>query len=69
MTRRSFPGPPNLTVLDSKLQPIAPGGNVNEPVVTWSTVPGARHYELQTARASGATTIYNTANTAWTPFA
>ncbi len=36
------PGPPNLTVLNSKLQPIAPGGNVNEPVVTWSTVPGAR---------------------------
>ena len=28
-------------------QPIAPGGNVNEPVVTWSTVPGARHYEVQ----------------------
>jgi len=61
------PGPPNLTVLNSKLQPIAPGGNVNEPVVTWSTVPGARHYEVQTA-CSGSTTIYSTANTAWTPF-
>ena len=36
--------------------------------MTWSTVPGARHYELQTACDSG-TTIYNTANTAWTPFA
>ena len=64
----AVPGPPNLTVLDSKLQPIAPGGNVNEPVVTWSTVPGARHYEVQTACTSG-TTIYTTANTAWTPFA
>jgi hypothetical protein len=64
----AVPGPPNLTVYDSKLQAIPPGGNVDEPVVTWSTVPGARHYELQTACDSG-TTIYNTANTAWTPFA
>ena len=63
----AVPGPPNLTVYDSKLQAIPPGGNVDEPVVTWSTVPGARHYELQTACDSG-TTIYNTANTAWTPF-
>ena len=63
----AVPGPPNLTVYDSTLQAIPPGGNVDEPVVTWSTVPGARHYELQTACDSG-TTIYNTANTAWTPF-
>ena len=33
---------------DSKLPPIAPDDNANEPVVTWSTVPGARHYDLQT---------------------
>jgi hypothetical protein len=64
----ALPGPPNLQVLDSKLQPVAFDGHVNEPVVTWDTVPGARMYEVQTACTSG-TTIYQTANTAWTPFA
>ena len=44
-------------------------GHVNEPVVTWSTVPGARELrgaaELQRARSRSTTT----ANTAWTPLA
>ena len=29
-------------------QPVADGAHVDEPVVTWDTVPGARDYEVQT---------------------
>ena len=65
----AVPGRRNLTVCNSKLDADRAGGNVNEPVVTWGTVPGARHYELQTAAAVARPTIYFTANTAWTPFA
>ena len=44
----AVPGPQNLAVYNSKLQgPIGDGGNVDEPVVTWATVPGARAYEVQ----------------------
>ena len=64
------PGPPNLRILDSTLQTISIGGNVNEPVAMWDTVPGASMYEVQTACGpTGGTTIYRTANTSWTPYA
>jgi hypothetical protein len=63
------PGPPNLGVYNSKLQgPFANGAHVNEPVVRWSTVPGARLYEVQLS-CGGTTKVYFTANTAWTPLA
>ena len=63
-------GPQNLRVLNTKLQPIADGGKVNEPVLEWNTVPGARAYEVSIS-CNGATQpqVYTTSNTAWTPFA
>jgi hypothetical protein len=65
----AVPGPPNLQVFDSQLNHIVAGAHVNEPVVTWDTVPGARSYEVVTVCGSGpTTTTYQTANTAWTPF-
>ena len=63
-----LPGPANLTVYNSKLQAIAPGGSVNQPVIAWSTVPGARTYEVQ-LNCNGNGKTYFTANTAWTPLA
>ena len=66
----AVPGPPNLIVRDSTLTPVAPGDSTMQPVVTWSTVPGARHYDLHMdCSPSGATSNASTANTAWTPFA
>lgn len=67
--RTALPGPPNLSVLDSKLAPIAPGGHVNEPVITWDTVPGARMYEVQVSCSGASSQVYTTTNTAWTPLA
>ncbi len=61
-----LPGPANLTVYNSQLDPIADGDNVNEPVVVWDTVPGARNYEVQ-VNCTGTPDTYFTANTAWTP--
>jgi hypothetical protein len=61
-----LPGPANLTVYNSQLDPIAPGGNVDQPVIAWKTVPGARQYEVQ-VNCTGTPAIYFTANTAWTP--
>ena len=63
-----LPGPANLGVYNSQLDPIADGDNVDEPVVAWSTVPGARLYEVQ-VNCTGTPKIYFTANTAWTPIA
>ena len=64
--RTSPPGPQNLTVYNSKLQAIAPGGNVNEPVVTWSTVPGARTYEVQLNCPGDSRTLCDPQHV-WTP--
>jgi hypothetical protein len=63
-----LPGPANLTVYNTKLQPIAPNGNVDQPVIRWSTVPGAKDYEIQ-INCAGNIKIYTTANTSWTPLA
>ncbi|HET6174690.1 MAG TPA: hypothetical protein VFD90_18940 [Gaiellales bacterium] len=62
------PGPANLKVLDSTLEPVSDGANVNEPVITWDPVPGARSYEVQTDCSPSGTSTYTTTNTAWTPF-
>ena len=64
------PGPPNL----HGLQLEAAAGRRRRRTSTsrssrWDTVPGARMYEVQTCNCGGASTIYFTANTAWTPFA
>jgi hypothetical protein len=67
-----LPGPANLHIYNPQLAQIADGGNVDQPVVRWSTVPGARQYELQLACFDGVTTnarSYFTANTSWTPLA
>jgi hypothetical protein len=61
-----LPGPANLTVYDTKLDPIAPNGHVDEPVIAWDTVPGARQYEVQ-LNCNGDIQSYFTTNTAWTP--
>jgi hypothetical protein len=60
-------GPPNFRVYDTKGTLIAPDGNVNEPVLRWDTVPGARRY-LVTIDCGSGESSYETANTAWTPF-
>ncbi|HEY3614131.1 MAG TPA: Ig-like domain-containing protein [Gaiellales bacterium] len=59
------PGPPNLHVYNTKLE-LRDNTNVNEPVVQWSTVPGARTYEVQ-INCQGASKTYFTVNNAWTP--
>jgi hypothetical protein len=60
-------GPPNLRVYDTKGALIPVDGNVNEPVLKWDTVPGARTY-LVTLDCGAGESTYETANTAWTPF-
>ncbi len=60
-----LPGPQVLHVYNTKLQ-LRDNTNVNEPVVAWSTVPGARVYEVQ-VNCNGQGQTYFTANTAWTP--
>ena len=70
--RTVLPGPANLRIRDSHLEVVANGANVNEPVATWNTVPGATRYEVQVLCAAGGTTetqVYSTTNTAWTPLA
>ena len=64
-----LPGPANLTVYNSQLDPIADGDNVNEPVVIWDTVPGRPQLRGAGQLHRHAATTYFTANTAWTPLA
>lgn len=63
-----LPGPANLRVEDTQGTVIAANGHVNEPVFRWSTVPGARVYEVQ-INCQGTIRTYTTANTSWTPLA
>ncbi len=64
---RTIPaGPQNLRVYNSKLEPIGFAGNVDEPVVMWNTVPGARTYEVQVLCGTDLHS-YATSNTVWTP--
>ena len=70
----TVPGPPNLRVLDSQLNapPVLPGDTdptVNEPVLEWDTVPGARSYQVSIDCNHNGPRVYETANTAWTPWA
>jgi len=60
-----LPGPQVLHVYNSKLE-LRDNTNVNEPVVAWSTVPGARTYEVQITCGTTSKS-YFTANTSWTP--
>jgi hypothetical protein len=64
-----LPGPANLRVYDTQGTLIALNGHVNEPVIRWSTVPGARNYEVQINCGFGTISTYTTANTSWTPLA
>ena len=66
--RTVVPGPTNLGVYDSTGNGPFNGANVNEPVVKWGTVPGARLYEVQVNCNSTPHTPYFTANTAFTSF-
>jgi hypothetical protein len=61
-------GPANLRVLDTQGTQIAFNGHVDEPVIAWNTVPGARSYQVQ-LNCSGTIKVYTTANTSWTPLA
>jgi hypothetical protein len=69
----ALPGPANLTVYNPRLEEIPDGSNVDQPVVRWSTVPGARQYELQLScwdhdpNHEPVSKTYYTANTSWTP--
>ena len=65
--RTAVPGPGNLRLYDSALNPVANGGTVDQPVISWNTVPGARHYEVS-VNCNGSQHVYTTANTSWTPF-
>jgi hypothetical protein len=66
-------GPQNLRVYDTKLAgPFATEttiGAVDQPVIMWDTVPGARAYQLSINCNSAGAATYTTANTAWTPLA
>jgi hypothetical protein len=62
-------GPQDLHVEDTTGLRIVPSAAVNEPVVRWNTVPGARHYEVDLSCSGSGSGHYETANTAWTPFA
>jgi len=60
-----LPGPQVLHVYNSSSS-CATTRNVNEPVIQWSTVPGARTYEIQVS-CPGVSKSYTTVNTSWTP--
>ncbi|MDX6562676.1 MAG: hypothetical protein QOD65_2490, partial [Gaiellales bacterium] len=62
-----LPGPPDLAVWDSSGAGPFNGAHVNQPVVTWDTVPGARKYEVQVN--CGTPRVFFTANTSFTSFA
>jgi hypothetical protein len=73
------PSIPNLTVSDTHGNPLAGVPETDTPIVTWSPVPGASHYQVQLApygeagcdwsAVSKNSNVYqaDTATTAWTP--
>jgi hypothetical protein len=63
-----LPGPPNLAVYDSTGGGPFNNAVVEQPLIHWDTVPGARDYEVQ-VNCNGTAHIYETANTSFTSFA